>query len=143
MSARKLQSYFGATATLAALAGQAERVRALQQHWEQVAPSPLAQMCKVSGLQDQVLVLYANNGAIAAKVRQLAPTMLDKLKKRGLEVTAIQVRVQACFLAPEQKPIKTLRLGSAGVESLRQLAGRLEASPLKQALERLLERHAK
>lgn len=86
MSARKLQSYFGATATLTALAGQAGRICALQQHWEQVAPSPLAQMCKVSGLQDQVLVLYANNGAIAAKVRQLAPTMLDKLKKGALRL---------------------------------------------------------
>lgn len=143
MSARKLQSYFGATATLAALAGQVERVSALQQHWEQVAPSPLAQMCKVSGLQDQVLVLYANNGAMAAKVRQLAPTMLDKLKKRGLEVTAIQVRVQVSFPAPEQKPAKTLQLGPAGRASLSQLAGQLEASPLRQALERLLERHAK
>jgi hypothetical protein len=143
MSARKLQSYFGATATLAALAGQAERVRLLQQHWEQVAPPPFNLTCKVSGLQDQVLVLYANNGAMAAKVRQLAPTMLDKLKKRGLEVTAIQVRVQAHLLAPERKPIKTLQLGSAGMESLRQLAERLEASPLRQALERLLERHAK
>jgi hypothetical protein len=143
MSARKLQSYFGATATLAALAGQARHVCALQQHWEQVAPSSLAQMCKVSGLQDQVLVLYANNGAIAAKVRQLAPTMLDKLKKRGLEVTAIQVRVQVSFPLPEQKPVKALQLGSAGMESLRQLAERLEASPLRQALERLLERHTK
>lgn len=143
MSARKLQSYFGSTATLAALAGQAGRVRALQQHWEQVAPPPLAHMCKASGLQDQVLVLYANNGAIAAKVRQLAPTMLDKLKKMGLEVTAIQVRVQVSFPVQEQKPVKSLQLGSAGMESLRQLAERLEASPLRQALERLLERHAK
>lgn len=143
MSARKLQSYFGATATLAALAGQAERVRVLQQHWEQVAPPPLNLMCKVSGLQDQVLVLYANNGAIAAKVRQLAPTMLDKFKKMGLEVTAIQVRVQVSFPAPERKPIKSLQLGSAGMDSLRQLAERLEASPLRQALERMLERHTK
>lgn len=143
MSARKLQSYFGSTATLAALAGQVERVCALQRHWEQVAPPTLAQMCQVSGLQDQVLVLYANNGAIAAKLRQLAPTMLDKLKKRGVEVTAIQVRVQARFLAPEQKPVKSLRLGTAGRESLRQLAERLDASPLKQALESMLERHAK
>lgn len=143
MSARKLQSFLSSTSSLAALASQAERVRALQRHWEQVAPPSFAQTCKVSGLRDQILVLYANNGAIAAKVRQLAPTMLDKLKKRGLEVTAIQVRVQACSLKPEQKPIKTLRLGVAGKDSLQQLAERLEESPLKQALERMLKRHAK
>lgn len=143
MSARKLQSYFSATTTLAALAGGAERVRALQQLWEQVAPQELARSCKASGLRDHVLVLYANNGAIAAKVRQLAPTMLDKFKKKGLEVTAIQVRVQVLFPERGVKPIKTLRLGSVGRESLRQLADRLADSPLKQTLERLLDRHAK
>lgn len=142
MSARKFQSYLGSTAALAALVDRAEYVLELQRQWERVAPPVLAQACRVSGLRDQVLVLYANNGAIAAKVRQLAPTMLDKFQKRGVEVTAILVRVQAWFLAPEQKPIKNLRIGSAGRESLRQLAERLECSPLKQALERLLERHA-
>jgi hypothetical protein len=114
----------------------------LQRQWESIAPPVLAQACKVSGLKDQVLVLYANNGAIAAKVRQLAPSLLDKLQQRGVEVTAILVRVQARFLVSEQKPIKNLRIGAAGRESLRQLAGKLENSPLKQALERLLERHA-
>lgn len=141
MSARKLQSYFGATATLAALAGQAERMRTLQQHWEQVAPQPLAETCQVGGVQDQILVLYANNGAIAAKIRQLAPTLLDKFKKKGLEVTAIQVRVQVHRPAPDKKPVRRPQLGSAGMDSLRQLAERLEASPLRQALERMLERH--
>lgn len=142
MSARKFQSYLGSTATLAALAGQVERVLDLQRQWEKVAPPVLAQACRVSGLQDRVLVLYANNGAIAAKVRQLAPTMLDKFQKRGVEVTAILVRVQARYLMPEQKPIKNLQIGAAGRESLRRLAEQLERSPLKQALERLLERHA-
>ncbi len=142
MSARKFQSYLGSTATLAALSSQVGRVLELQRQWEKVAPPVLAQACRVSGLQDQVLVLYANNGAIAAKVRQLAPTMLDKFQKRGVEVTAILVRVQARFLAPEQKPIKNLQIGMAGRESLRRLADQLAHSPLKQALERLLERHA-
>lgn len=142
MSARTLQSYLGSTAALAALTGRVEHVLELQRQWERVAPPVLAQACRVSGLQDRVLVLYASNGAIAAKVRQLAPTMLDKFQKRGVEVTAILVRVQARFLVPEQKPIKNLRIGSAGRENLRQLAERLEYSPLRQALERLLERHA-
>lgn len=141
MNARKLQSYFGATATLAALAGQAERMRTLQQYWEQVAPQPLAETCQVGGARDQVLVLYANNGAIAAKIRQLAPTLLDKFKKNGFEVTAIQVRVQVHRPAPDKKPARRPRIGSVGMASLRQLAERLEASPLRKALERMLERH--
>lgn len=143
MSARKLQSYFASTANLAALSGKVEHLRELQRQWERNAPPPLAQMCRVSGVQDRVLVVYASNGAIAAKARQLAPTILEKFQKKGLEVTAILVRVQARHLTEYQKPIKTLRLGRAGTERLRELAERLDESPLRQALERMLERHAK
>jgi hypothetical protein len=142
MSVRKLQSYFTSTTGLAALAERVARVSELQRLWENLAPQPLSQLCKVSGLQDRILVVYANNGAIAAKVRQLAPTVLEKFQKRGVEVTAILVRVQASYRPPQERPPKTLRLGSAGFASLRQLAGQLEGSPLKQALEAMLERHA-
>lgn len=141
MSARKFRSYLESS-PLAPLTGQVERMLELQQHWEKVAPPALAMTCKAAGLKDRILILYAINGAIAAKALQLAPTMLNKLQKRGVEVTAIQVRVQAPFMSPERKPIKRLRIGTAGRAYLRQLAGRLEDSPLKQALERLLERHA-
>lgn len=142
MSARKLQSFLGSTATLAALLKQAERLSELQRLWEQVAPPPFAKTCKVGGLHGQVLVLYANNGAIAAKIRQLAPTLQEKFQKKGFEVTSILVRVQARFLAPEKKPVKALRLGAAGTASLRQLADQLGDSPLRQALENMLKRHA-
>ncbi|PWB59405.1 MAG: hypothetical protein C3F18_00920 [Nitrosomonadales bacterium] len=142
MSVRKLQSYFTSTAGLAALAERVAHVSELQHLWETLAPPPLARMCRISGLQDRILVVYASNGAIAAKARQLAPTLLEKFQKRGFEVTSILVRVQASFRPPQERPPKTLRLGAAGAASLRQLAGRLEDSPLKQALEKMLERHA-
>ena len=142
MSVRKLQSYFTSTSGLSALAEGVARLTELQRLWEKLAPPPLAQMCRVSGLQDRILVLYANNGAIAAKARQLAPTLLEKFQKRGLEVTAILVRVQAGFRPSDEKRPKTLRLSSAGMASLSRLAGQLEASPLKRALQVMLERHA-
>ncbi len=142
MSVRKLQSYFTSATSLAALAARVAHLSELQRLWEKLAPPPLAQMCKISGLQDRVLVLYANNGAIAAKARQLAPTLLEKFQKRGFEVTSILVRVQAGFRPRQEKPPKTLRLGPAGVASFRQLAGELEESPLKQAIEAMLKRHA-
>lgn len=142
MSVRKLQSYFSSATGFAALAERVAYLSELQRVWEGLAPQPLAQMCQISGLQDRVLVLYANNGAIAAKARQLAPTLLEKFQKKGFEVTSILVRVQAGFAPHREKPPKTLSLGTAGTESLRQLAGELEDSPLRQAIEAMLKRHA-
>jgi len=142
MSARKLRSFLDSSATLVALSAQVERLLELQRIWERIAPPNLAHACNVASLRDQVLALYANNGAVAAKVRQLAPTLLEKAQKSGLEVTAISVRVQARPEMPENKPIKTLHLGPSAAASLRLLAGRLEESPLRQAVERMLERHS-
>lgn len=142
MSARKLHVYFATSARLAALGNQVERVLEMQQLWERLAPPLLAQTCRVSGVRDHVLVLFANNGAIAAKARQLAPTMLEKLQKTGVEVTAIQVRVQVGLAVREPRRIKNLRLGAGARASLAGLLGRLDDGPLRQALAHMLERHA-
>jgi hypothetical protein len=142
MSARKLRSFLDSSATLVALSAQVERLLELQRLWEQIAPPPLAHACNVASLRDQVLALYANNGAIAAKVRQLAPTLLEKAQKSGLEVTAISVRVQARPAIPENKPIKNLHFGPSATSSLRRLVASLDESPLRQALKRMLERHS-
>lgn len=142
MSARKLRSFFGSSATLAALSAQVDHLLELQRVWTRIAPPSLVQSCNVASLRDGVMALYASNGAVAAKVRQLTLSLLEKAKKNGVEVTAISVRVQARPLPREDKPIKTLRFGPAALASMRQLAGGLDPSPLREALERLLQRHA-
>jgi hypothetical protein len=118
------------------------RMSELQRLWDKIAPPPLDRMCSISNLQGQILVVYANNGAIAAKVRQTAPTLMEKFQKRGVEVTSILVRVQVGFRPPKERPAKRICIGEAGLSSLRQLAFQLEASPLKAALEKMLERQA-
>lgn len=142
MSTRKLRSFFGASATLSALSVQVERLLELQRLWERIAPTAVARACSVASLRDRTLAVYASNGAVAAKVRQLTPTLLEKAQKSGLEVTAISVRVQARPVAKETKPIKNLHFGPSAEASFRHLAGQLEPSPLRTALERVLERHS-
>lgn len=142
MSVRKLQSYLGATTSLATLSEQVKRLRALQGAWESLAFPALAQSCKVGSLRDQTLVLYASNGAVAAKTRQLIPSILEKFQKMGFEVTVILVRVQARSMSPASRPQKALRLGMTARDALRKLADQVGASPLQDSLTRMLERHA-
>lgn len=143
MSAQKLQSWLSSGAVLSSLANQAAQLGELQRLWETLAPVPLGSTCRVAGVKDRALMLYANNGAMAAKVRQLAPSLLDKLQKKGLEVTAIQVRVQVDASWQPVKPTKNLVLGAVACESLHGLADQLEDSPLRAAVEKMLKRHAK
>lgn len=138
MSAQKLQSWLASGAVLSSLAHQAAALGNLQRVWETLAPAPLGSACRVGGIKESVLLLYANNGAVAAKVRQLAPSLLEKLKKKGLEVTSIQVRVQVDVMGEPVRLPKNRVLDEVARESLRDLAEHLEESPLRAALEKML-----
>ena len=133
---QRLKSYFGASPELRQLSGKAGQLLALQQLYEQVAPASLMRYSRVLQLEQQILTLAANNGAIAAKLRQLAPELTSMLQNKGCEVTGIQVRVQVTLPATEHTAAPPM-LSAAGRKRLTELALELPDSPLKSALQRL------
>ena len=138
MPARKLGFYFDATPALQSLVRQAQRLIEMQQVFTEIAPEPLAQSGRVGQFARSSLLLFADNGAVAAKLKQLTPSLLVKFQKRGYEVTAIRVEVQ-----PPSRPApprKKIRLSGKATDHLRELAASLPASPLRAALEGLLAR---
>jgi hypothetical protein len=133
---QRLNSYFGASPELRQLSGKAGQLLALQRHYEQIVPASLIPYSRVLQLEHQILSLAANNGAIAAKFRQLAPELTRLLQNRGCEVTGIQVRVQVTLPAVERAFTPTT-LSTTGRKRLIELAVELPDSPLKSALQRL------
>jgi len=138
MPARKIGFYFDATPAVQSLVKQALRLIEMQQVFTEIAPKPLAQSGRVGQFTRSSLLLFADNGAVAAKLKQLTPSLLVKFQKRGYEVTAIRVEVQ-----PPPRPAaphKKTRLSGKAAVHLQELAARLPASPLRTALEGLLAR---
>jgi hypothetical protein len=131
-----LKSYFGASPELRQLSGKAGQLMALQRLYQQVAPASLGRYSGALQLEQGILTLAANNGAIAAKLRQLAPELIRQLQDLGCEVTVIQVRVQVTLPATEHPSIP-YTLSAAGRKRLTELAVELPDSPLKSALQRL------
>lgn len=142
MPARKLGSYLGNSSRLQALTRQVQHLAALERTWKEIAPSPLASSATVGVLQQQTLVIFAANGAVAAKLRQLLPSLVGKFQKRGFEVTAIRIEVQAPPRRAEAPRKKTAALSPKALERLAELEQSLQASTLKNALQTLLRRHA-
>ena len=141
MPAHKISFYLNASDNLRSLADEARRIAQLQQIFQKIAPQPLAQACRVKQQQGSTLIIVAENAAIAAKVKQLAPRLLTSYQKLGLEVTSIRVEVQVREGAPDthtRREPKRLSLETIG--NLEGLAAGLEESPLKQALTRLAAR---
>ena len=90
----------------------------------------------------------AENGAIASKLKQISPTLLHKLQELGWEVTAIQILVQAHYIAKNTKPLadkgyikKKIKLSPVGKDSLSQLAATLPDSELKNTIQCFVRKH--
>ncbi len=148
MTARKINFYLttlGAAAEQQGLFAQANQLTLMQRAFVEIAPSQLAGYCTVGWFSEGSLTLYASSGAIAAKLKQISPSLLLKFNKKGYEVTAIRVAVQAHnhIMKMDNKVDKNLNIGPVGVKNLSQLAAGLPASPLKSAVESLLRKQVK
>jgi len=133
---QRLNSFFKSSQELSQLTGKVRQLRLFQQHFEQIAPPSLLRASHVEHIEHTILTLAANNSAVAAKLRQLAPELVKQLNLHGCEVTGIQVRVQVSL--PRQAPAQHSPLVSPqGKQHLDRLAATLPDSPLKKALQRL------
>lgn len=141
MAAHKFDFFLDASPNLHALRLEAQKLERVRQVWEAIAPPALLAATRPGALQRGMLTVYADNGAIAAKLRQQAQRLLAKLQERGLEVTAIRFDVQV-RITEETVPRKRLALSGAALDSLEEMAAGLEKSPLRDALRNLLAHHA-
>lgn len=140
MTARKLDSYLNEpTSPLSRLTAAAQGLSALAHIWESVAPITLARYCCLGRLDEGVLTVYADNGAIASKLNQQLPSLLEKLQKRGGKITGIRIDVQVKIpLAARPYTPKPI-ISATGLASLKELEINLPESKLKEALTNLIE----
>lgn len=141
MPARKIDEVLARSGELRTLSTQARRLAELQQVLHEAVPSSLVQSARVSTFRAGRLVVLADNAAVAAKLRQLAPRLLRHVQERENQVTGIQIEVQVAVpqrvsgTAPSERDLSLTAL-----RSLEGLAGTLKESPLKGALDRLVQR---
>jgi hypothetical protein len=138
---RSLDAYLRSAKDLARLAAHADRLLALQHVYAQIAPHYLAEASQVANYKSGKVVIHATNGAVAAKLNQLASSLRDEFCKNGCEVTEITARVQVRtepVAAPQRA--RPREISSAAARGLAQLGNTLPAgSPLGAALRQLLD----
>jgi len=122
------------------LVSRAIRLLALERLYANCVPETLARASAVANVRDGILLVRADNGAVASKLRQMAPTLLDKIRKTNQEVTQLEVTVQVAseVLRTARNPKPGLSLLS--VHQIEALAESLPESSLKDALGRLTAR---
>lgn len=131
-----LNAILNSSSELAQLSLKAQQHGVLAQQINAVIPASLRRSCRLLHFAAPTLVLAADNGAVAAKLRQLSAEIIKQLRAKGCEVTVIQVQVQVS-VAPLPVPSQPRTLSQAGKNELASFAQTLVDSPLKAALERL------
>jgi hypothetical protein len=126
---------------LHALNREIRQLMALQSVLAKVLPGNLATSAGVASMKAGELILFAENGAIAAKLRQMTPRILFSFRQHGYEITGIHLQVQA-RIRHNPLPQKQISLTSEARNAIDSLSERLDASPLKAALRRL-SRHGR
>jgi hypothetical protein len=122
----------------ARLGEQAARLAALQVDLKQSMPTLTL---SVIALEKDTLVVGAAHAAVAAKVRQLEPTLIAALARRGWKIDRIRFKPQ--WRPIEAAAVRTVKQGpgpeaTAGIEAL---SAQVEDPRLKAALHRLAARH--
>lgn len=143
MHSKDLRAYLNSATGIAALLPQAERLIELRHIYSEIVPQQLLRSSSIVNYKQEKVVIFAENNAIAAKLRLLSPRLLKDFSKRGVEVTGIRLEVQ-----PRQEPRKEprpkqARLSLAAAESLQALAERLPDSRLQKALAEMAARKAR
>ncbi len=124
---------------LSKLADKVKELTSVQKIWNEIVPTQLKEFTQAGNIEHKRLTVHVENGAIAAKIKLLLPSLLNKLQKKGVEITSIRVQVQVHSEAEKvTKPSRHLSENAS--KSLESLAKQLEGSELGDVLNRLSKR---
>jgi hypothetical protein len=127
---------------IAPLMPQARRLIELREILAAVLPESLARCCSIANYKQGKVVIFAANGAIAAKLKLMLPTLSEQLSKRAFEVTGLEVCVQPLNTDP-QAVEKSAKISLKAILGLSRLCDQLPDSELKIAVHKFASRHRK
>ncbi|MBY0271107.1 MAG: DUF721 domain-containing protein [Burkholderiales bacterium] len=141
MPTRKLSALIIDNAGLTALTQATQCIAALQRLYAVCAPPDMVRASRVVNNRNGMLVIAADNGAVAAKLRQQAPRLLKNMQKQGGEVTGIRVQVQVERTVPTPRSrVEKTPLPIDSIDKFEKLSKQVKDPALASALARLVAR---
>jgi hypothetical protein len=112
----------------------------LTRRFESIAPSGLRYSARVANFKSGKIVIHAENGAVAAKLRQMSGRLCDELSKGGPQCSAVEVKVQPRQTLFQSSTSTPKPLSKHALGALQSTCESLPAGPLRDALSRLIDR---
>lgn len=143
MSARRVSQILVADNAFEDLSTATRRMEQLQRIYLEAVPATLGAASRVGWARAEVLSVLASNGAVAAKLRQMAPRILARFERHGLQFNSMRIRVQVGAASGMPVHGRAKALSPQAVRALESTARELPPSPLKAAMHRLARRISK
>ena len=137
----KLGRILAAEATLQPVLAKAHELRALAGLLDGYLPADFARQTRVVNYRDGEVVLVAASPAAAAKLRLLAPSLVNFFLKQRLQVNSVSIRVQPnASRTIDAAPQKSVYLSTPALDCLSSLYKTMRNCPAREALGALLAR---
>ena len=130
-------------ATAGRVMAHARLLLKLTRRFETVAPAPLRNAARIANFKSGKVIIHADNGAVAAKIRQLGRRLCDDLSTGGAECNDIEVKVQPRQSLFQSKASTEKPLSGSAIKALSATRESLPEGALRKALALLIERAAK
>jgi hypothetical protein len=138
-----LESYLEAADGAGKVLAHARQLIKLTHLYQEIAPAHLGRASSLANYKSGIIVIHAVSGAVAAKLRQLGPTLADGFSRRGVECNGVQIKVQAPKTTVQSMTSTQKPLSSRSSRTLEGLRDSLPDSPLRAALATMLEKVAR
>ena len=136
-----LHRYLGHDASLARLQDHAARLGRLQRILMPALPAQCANACHVSNLKEEVLTISVRGSAVAVRLKQMIPSLLDHFARAGHPLQRIQIKVGLPEPVPAQRSPSARVLSNTARAQIGAFASTLPMdAPLRTALETLARR---
>lgn len=142
-SPQPLNNYLSDGDGVGRLMAHAALLQKLAHIYANTAPEHLGRVSRVANYKSGTVVIHADNGAVAVKLRQMAPSFAREFSNRGVECNGVQVKVQALEISDHSPQPVVRPLSGRTSDGLQELAQGMRASPLREAIETLLRRAAR
>ena len=137
------EHYLDSDAGASRLMAHARLLLKLARRFEAIAPGPFRHAARVANYKSGKIVIHADNGAVAAKIRQMAQRLCSELSKGGAECNELEVKVQPRETLFQSTPSTQKPLSKTACEVLQATASNMPNGALRAAIDALLASAAK
>jgi hypothetical protein len=138
-----LENYLDSPDGASKVLAHAKELRRLARLYQEIAPAYLSATSRLVNYKSGTVVIHATNGATAAKLRQLAPTLADGFSRRGVECNGVDVKARAGELPARTEQAMLKPLSVQTFHTLDGLRDSLPDSELRRAVDSLIQQSAR